>query len=567
MTFRSLVDGVIVIGNQRWEKIPSFEAIEDIQFAISTTTSFDPSTFQKVILSNRCRNLDFYCDNSNGGIYLNNFSTHQDLLDIKVDAIVFFVSKAFVYIGDKCLVISKSQINVQCQDEQFFIEMFESNSFLPPKKKRKGYVESRHVGICSGSYEMGVFTSSILSQPSLEVIQTAEDCVSSINLQTISSQAVLCSASPNFEPLSFSSEIYEEGESCEIEKQHENERIQEVYGNEKDESLQFVIPPTLLHLTKDVPENDEIVNNMKAELKNSHVVHDPDPILVVQRFFAIYYLKESLCFRSGKYDVISGNRRALAYKSLRVESTKMKFVFEITLEPQLRDEVLNLCRQGVQFPVQICRAMIRKYRQNPEEVLSIVKNMEMTNSDLLKLLSKVEPDLKFILQEKGISENVAEQFTQLFIANENFQKFVRGGDFRFVDKKRELADLTDRYNIFNSTHCEQNSKSSRIVMGESLTDIDIAITSYEKTATSIIERNDNVVVFLLGKLSQNANQFILRIPDHLSQKSLDGRLGIELIHEQATVIVPNDIIRRKFETVLQKKQQQQEEEAEPRTEE
>ncbi|EFP00522.1 hypothetical protein CRE_21784 [Caenorhabditis remanei] len=532
------------------KSLPSVLKSDGVIFIVMVSESLKP-IYERISVPEACKNLEFFIDHSDGNIYLSNFSYDQLLLEVPVDAIMFREEKVEIFMGSKCLIASPDQVKSICKEEHFYERIAEDTTPEPLKKRKRVYRENRDSFSSHMSPELGVFSDGSISehrsQANSPIIQDLEDSLI---------------------------------EDYDI---HSNSYDITVYDNDDDnDELIAVIPPAKLILSSEIDNHDKTVINMKREIEEKYVLNEADPIIVLEnngQFEVVSGTKRALAYKSMQVESIrvsaissaekervvlskfltssrltdqdtlktipiifqlfefldvapsslttwTNKEISMVFSEFLGKTTKLKFLFDICTLSDLCQSIKKLCESGINCSVHLCRDSLRKFRQNPQDVLTILATPLASEIEIRKMLSHVEPDVMFLMEQKKVDLTTASHLNLIYGHDPRFSLFIRGADFRCVNKKDQKAYIESRFELFkqkNNTEFSSLPKTTFEVATEH-SNFDMVITSSEALSESILKKTRNVTVVLIGHSISSGSNYAMFLPDCLSSKSITGKL-------------------------------------------
>ncbi|EFO98356.1 hypothetical protein CRE_24253 [Caenorhabditis remanei] len=266
--------------------------------------------------------IKFYQDEED--LYITNFDQKQDILNCPIDALLIFDKHFEIYISQTMLCGTISQL--QDPTLEFFMEKDQEEKMEPLFKKSKmsktteddqyyNYDDSEELGIRTSSYEELPANSPPVSAPnspnrSESLFSTTSDSLSSN--QSPDNEIIHETTAKNGRKRS-SPQIKSSGLDIKIQRTLEISRCKTRFEKLFDDHYscdQKIIPCS--QLVSSVSENDIIVQRFLDFAKSSGSIPEADPLTV--------YNRES------EYHVLSGSRRAMAYRLHGIEKVAVHAV-------------------------------------------------------------------------------------------------------------------------------------------------------------------------------------------------------------------------------------------------
>ncbi|EGT32987.1 hypothetical protein CAEBREN_11771 [Caenorhabditis brenneri] len=440
------------------------------------------------------------------------------------------------------LVIDKKCVHKGLLQERFYKNNRLDVETAGPSKKRAKYTENREIPESQASVEHGVFTNSVTSSTSESNVLLSTISASSNSLVEPDSEYVQMQP---LNPIPVSK--IDAKEQRRIELSWIKASLAELFQKHRYPSKDQLVSPELLSPSKTFSESDALVKDMARELGESLALGEGDPITVTER--------------NSKYQVLSGNRRVMAYRQVGInqirvsnipieeehkfklfnffsqifkgredpnitEYGKSTLMLELTAYEQLADKIKSTgSLSNLHISIATLADLIRKFKLNPNETLNIIEKIteEIKEPEIKRMLSAVTPDARHLLLKKGITPNDVEKLMDSFGSDPSFGFFTKSFDARANKKTLRIETIVKKFEEFRKTKKDDSGfELPSVLLNPDFTDC--LLTDNFTTGEQFLNSNEDCLVFVMFHHHENASNHVIHLPDKLGYKDDDDYL-------------------------------------------
>ncbi|CAL2042610.1 unnamed protein product [Caenorhabditis brenneri] len=199
--------------------------------------------------------------------------------------------------------------------------------------------------------------------------------------------------------------------------------------------------------------------------------------------------------------------------------SKMRLLLDIFVFDQLYRKIkIYLSSTGISLKHSTLRDVLRKYRQNPGSTEALLDGSLKTENELKTKLKNVEPDVRYLLEEKKIDTHTADDLVEIYREDPFFMKFIRSTDLRSIRKSSSQKKLImEKFECYKEKQINEiaNEDTTVILFSSSDSTFDAYLTSNYERGKEVSENQDNIFVFLIGVLIPEEPHYTLVVPDKL----------------------------------------------------
>ncbi|KAF1746428.1 hypothetical protein GCK72_022883 [Caenorhabditis remanei] len=228
---------------------------------------------------------------------------------------------------------------------------------------------------------------------------------------------------------------------------------------------------------------------------------------------------------------------------------KLRHLLDIYPHERLMETLMKLSSDGLKFNGYSLRDIGRKYRKNPKSTNSALEAVT-TDVELKNAISKLRPDVKFLLEEKNVPEDVAQELSIIYEDDLEFLNFARSSDLRCINRATPLSAVTDKFHVFlnkkkTSPPC---SKTNFIVSNISDTEFDILLTANHEFALQATKIKESIFILSVGSLLSNSDHILL-LPDQMGIEDCNGKLN-NYVSLEIIIKVDGEILQGRAKTTF-----------------
>ncbi|CAL2039533.1 unnamed protein product [Caenorhabditis brenneri] len=326
--YRRIKNGKTVILTRGKAEFPGLldERVRDANLVILQNSIGPLEDFEKIKINKIKPPLNIYYDDLRQ-LYITDSDEHEDILESPIDLIIIRTSTVSMFVAKIHLVIDKKCVHKGLLQERFYKNNRLDVETAGPSKKRAKYTENREIPESQASVEHGVFTTSVTSSTSESNVLLSTISASSNSLVEPDSEYVqMQPLVKNINPIPVSK--IDAKEQRRIELSWIKASLAELFQKHRYPSKDQLVSPELLSPSKTFSESDALVKDMARELGESLALGEGDPITVTER--------------NSKYQVLSGNRRVMAYRQVGINQIR---VSNIPIEEEHKFKLFNFFSQ------------------------------------------------------------------------------------------------------------------------------------------------------------------------------------------------------------------------------